>query len=214
MIRVYAAADLHGKKERIERLKNNLSILKPDILVLAGDISNIFHARQTLATLNSLALPVLLVRGNSDLKQVESLCRSYVHCHSLQAVGHTLHDIPFVGLGGTWPLPFHSRIALNENAHIKKIAALINHQTVLVTHTPPRGAQDLVMGRFHAGSRGLRRLIKKCHPNLLICGHIHEDSGTTLIGRTQVVNCAFNRRGSGALILFQDGCLVDLKMLP
>ena len=214
MIKVYAAADLHAKQERIERLRSNISILKPDLLVLAGDVTNFIRASDTLGALNSLDLPVLMIRGNSDLKQVEYLCRFYAHCHSLQAVRLTFHAIPFVGLGGTWPLPFHSRIALNENTHLRKISALINHHTALVTHTPPRGAQDLVMGRFHAGSRGLRRLIESCHPDLLICGHIHEDCGMTMIGRTHVVNCAFNRHGSGALILFQDGRFVDLKMIP
>ncbi len=214
MIKVYATADLHGKRERLQRLQSNLSILKPDLLVLAGDITNFVRASETLRTLNALALPVLMIRGNSDLKHVDRLCRYYAHCHSLQGVRRTFHKIPFVGLGGTWPLPFHSRIALNENMHLRKINALINHHTVLVTHTPPRGAQDQVMGRFHAGSRGLRRLIQTFQPDLLICGHIHEDCGVTTVGRTHVVNCAFNRDGSGALILFQDGRFVDLKMIP
>ena len=213
MIRVYAAADLHGKQARIDRLRSKLSVLKPDLLVLAGDVTNFIHASDTLGALNSLALPFLMIRGNSDLKHVENLCQSYTHCHCLQGVRLNVHAIPFVGLGGTWPLPFHSRIALNENAHLNKIKSLINHHTVLVTHTPPRGAQDQVMGRFHAGSRGLRRLIETCQPDVLICGHIHEDSGTSMVGRTHVVNCAFNRGGSGALILFEDGRFVDLKMI-
>jgi Icc-related predicted phosphoesterase len=51
-------------------------------------------------------------------------------------------------------------------------------------------------------------------PDLLICGHIHEDSGMTMIGRTHVLNCAFNRHGSGTLILFQDGRFIDFKMIP
>jgi len=160
MLRVYAASDLHGKQARIERLRSKLSILKPDLLVLAGDITNFSRVSDTLRAINSLALPVLMIRGNSDLKHVENLCRSYTHCHCLHGVRLTFHAIPFVGLGGTWPIPFHSRIALNENAQLRMIKSHINHRTVLVTHTPPRGAQDLVMGRFHAGSRGLRRLIE------------------------------------------------------
>jgi len=214
MIRVYAVADLHGKQERIEHLRSNLSEFKPDLLVLAGDITNFIRAGATLTALNSFGLPVLIIRGNSDLKHVERHCRFFANCHSLQGVRRVCHTIPFVGLGGTWPLPFHSRIALNENTLLKKISSLINHQTVLVTHTPPRKAQDLVMGRFHAGSRNLRRLIEIRQPDVLICGHIHEDSGMTMVGRTHVVNCAFNQRGSGALIRFQEGRLVGLKMIP
>ncbi len=214
IIRVYAAADLHGKQDRIERLQSNLSILKPDLLVLAGDVTNFVRVGNTFVKLNSLGIPVLIIRGNSDLKHVDRLCRHFANCHCLQGKRRSFHAIPFVGLGGTWPIPFHSRIALNENTQLKQIGSLINHHTVLVTHTPPRGAQDLVMGRFHAGSRGLRRLIENYQPDLLICGHIHEDSGMTKVGRTHVLNCACNRHGSGALILFQDGRFMDYKMIP
>ena len=214
MIRVYAAADLHGQKERIERLQSNLSVLKPDLLILAGDVTNYVRAGDTLGTLNSCALPILIIRGNSDLKRVEHLCQTYTQFHPLHGVSQTFHEISFVGLGGTWPLPFRSRIALNENAQLRKINTLINRHTVLVTHTPPWGVQDRVMGRFHAGSHGLLRLIKACQPDLLICGHIHEDSGMSMVGRTHVINCAFSRRRSGALILFQDGRYVDHEMIP
>ena len=39
-MRVYAVADIHGRNDRFDRVHNNLSKLKADILVLAGDITN------------------------------------------------------------------------------------------------------------------------------------------------------------------------------
>jgi hypothetical protein len=43
---------------------------------------------------------------------------------------------------------------------------------------------------------------------MVICGHIHEDAGTTTLGRTIIVNCAMNKNMSGALID------LDLENLP
>lgn len=140
-MRVYAVADIHGKKDRFERIRNNLSDLKADILVIAGDITNFTKPANILSRLNTLAVPVL------------------------------------------------------------------------VTHPPPYGCRDLVMGRFHAGSKGLLKLIKKRQPQIMICGHIHEDNGVSAIGKTHVVNCALNRTNSGALIMFENGYLAGLEMI-
>ena len=212
-MRVYAVADIHGKNERFERIRNNLSDLKANILVLAGDISNFTQPGKILSRLNALPVPVLVIRGNSDLKRVDHLFAAFPNCIPIHAVCTTIRSIPFVGIGGTLPIPFRSRICLNENLNLKKIEPLVNTHTVLVTHTPPYGYQDLVMGRFHAGSKGLLKLIKKCRPQVMICGHIHEDAGISTVGKTRVVNCALNRTSSGTLLVFKNGNLAALEMI-
>ena len=96
---------------------------------------------------------------------------------------------------------------------MKKIAHLVNTDTVLVTHTPPYGYQDLVMGRFNSGSNGLLRLVRKRQPQIVICGHIHEDGGVSTVGKTRVVNCALSQTNSGALIVFENENLVSIEMI-
>ena len=212
-MRVYAVADIHGKYERFERIRNNLSDLKANILVIAGDISNFTQPGKILNRLNALPVPVLVIRGNSDLKRVDHLFAAFPNCIPIHAVCTMIRSIPFVGIGGTLPIPFRSRICLNENLNLQKIEPLVNTHTVLVTHTPPYGYQDLVMGRFHAGSKGLLKLIKKCRPQVMICGHIHEDDGVSTVGKTRVVNCALNRTSSGTLLVFKNGNLDALEMI-
>ncbi len=212
-MRVYAVADIHGKNERFERIRNNLSKLKANILVIAGDISNFTQPGKILNRLNALPVPVLVIRGNSDLKRVDHLFAAFPNCIPIHAVCTTIRSISFVGIGGTLPIPFRSRICLNENLSLQKIEPLVNSHTVLVTHTPPYGYQDLVMGRFHAGSKGLLKLIKKCRPQVMICGHIHEDDGISTVGKTRVVNCALNRTRSGTLLVFKNGNLDALEMI-
>jgi Icc-related predicted phosphoesterase len=50
-IRFYAVADIHGKASRIERIQNNISHYKPDVVVVAGDITNLRHARTIIGKL-------------------------------------------------------------------------------------------------------------------------------------------------------------------
>jgi Icc-related predicted phosphoesterase len=69
------------------------------------------------------------------------------------------------------------------------------------------------MGRFHAGSTALLGLIKKCQPQVMLCGHVHEDSGASMIGHTRVINCALNRTCSGALVRFENGNLAGFEMI-
>ena len=212
-MRVYAVADIHGKNDRFERIRDNLLDLKADILVLAGDISNFTQPGKILSRLNALPVPILVIRGNSDLKRVDHLFSALPNCIPVHAVCTTIKSISFVGIGGTLPIPFRSRICLNEQSCLKKVEPLVNTHTVLVTHTPPYGYQDLVMGRFHAGSMGLRKLINKCQPQVLICGHIHEGDGMSVVGKTRVVNCALSRSSSGALLVFKNGNLAAHEMI-
>ena len=212
-MRVYAVADIHGKNDRFDRIQNNLSNLKADILVLAGDITNYTKPREILGRLNALPVPVLVIRGNSDLKRVDHLFQTFSNCIPIHADCTMVQSIPFVGISGTLPIPFRSRICFNEQAFLKKIEPLVTPHTVLVTHTPPHGYQDRVMGRFHAGSKGLLKLMQKCQPQIIICGHIHEDSGIFTVGKTHVINCAFSRAKSGALMVFKNQNLASIEMI-
>ncbi|MDX2446471.1 MAG: metallophosphoesterase, partial [Desulfobacterales bacterium] len=195
------------------RIRDNLLDLKADILILAGDITNFTKPGEILSRLNALPVPILVIRGNSDLKRVDHLISALPNCIPVHAVCTIIKSIPFVGIGGTLPIPFRSRICLHEHSSLKKIEPLVNTHTVLVTHAPPYGCRDLVMGRYHAGSKGLLNLIKKRQPQIMICGHIHEDNGVSTVGKTRVVNCALSRTSSGVLIEFKDGNFAGLKMI-
>ncbi len=44
-MRIYAVADIHGKPEKITLVREKTEDLKPDALVVAGDITNYFFGR-------------------------------------------------------------------------------------------------------------------------------------------------------------------------
>lgn len=202
---IYAVADIHGKKRRFAKIKRQLAVHKPDLMVIAGDLSNYFQPDRVLARLNALPLPVLVIRGNTDLKRVQARFQSYPNLKPLNLQPVIISQIPFVGLSGTIPVPFRSRIRFKEKNLFKQAAARVTKQTVLVAHPPPYGFLDEVAGRFHAGSRKLTDLIVRSQPALVLCGHIHERPGSVRVGKSVVVNCNLTRGCSGALIAIQPG---------
>ena len=199
-MRIYAVADIHGRQDRMALIRKNILKHKPDVLIAAGDITHFTRPYPAVDQLNGMPVPVLAIRGNTDLARVEGLFERFPNISPLHLKEITIKNICIVGLSGTLPLPFASRICLREENTLKKIAPLLKKDAVLVVHPPPWGALDQVLGRFHAGSRGLKKIILSHQPRLVICGHIHESPGTAFIGDTRVVNCSMGRFGAGAII--------------
>lgn len=212
-MRIYAVADIHGKPAKIERIRKVLSESKPDTLVVAGDITNYLNADSVVEQLNSMPVPVLAIRGNTDLPKVDRLLEQYPNTSSLHLKDQTISGVKFTGIGGTIPVPFNSRISWRERGIFERLATLVNDDSVLVVHCPPRGVLDEVLGRFHAGCHRLYQLISHRQPRLAICGHIHERPGLAYVGRTPVVNCCLSRTGRGAIINLASDGSVTVDML-
>jgi Icc-related predicted phosphoesterase len=123
-------------------------------------------------------------------------------------------DVEIFGIGGTLPLPFHSRLGFKETEIVDRAAGLLQSRSVLVVHAPPFGIRDRVLGRIHVGSRAVRRLVDRCSPALVICGHVHEQAGIEIIGKTIVVNCAMGRGCGGALIRYDGRSAPVCRLLP
>ena len=212
-MRIYAVADIHGHSDKIALVRYNTLQLNPDVLVVAGDITNYIGSAEILAQLNDIPVPVLAVRGNTDLSKVEKMLEDFPNISPLHLRKVTIGSTPFVGVSGCIPIPFSSRICLNEMRVIEKLKPLIKSNSVLVAHPPPWGTLDEVFGRFHAGCRSMTKVIKMCRPMLMICGHIHERPGSVFIGETLVVNCALGKNHAGAMIELDNGNNLKVEML-
>jgi len=212
-MRIYAVADIHGRADKIALIRDNTMQLNPDVLVVAGDITHYTASARILAQLNNISASVLAIRGNTDRLRVETLFEDFPNIFPLHLKQVTIGRTPFVGLSGCIPIPFSSRICLNQAQIIQKLKPLIKSNSVLVVHPPPRGTLDEVLGKFHAGCRSLTKLIKVCRPMLMICGHIHERPGSSYIGRTLVVNCTLGRNHAGAMIELDNEDNLKVEML-
>jgi hypothetical protein len=210
---IYAAADLHGSAARFEVVARQADRPEVQALVLAGDLVHYGRGHAILERLATLPKPVFVVRGNTDPVRIEKNIAAGPRMHSLHLKRRLYRRHPFVGVGGTLPVPFRSRIGWSETKMLKRLAPMLTTRSILVTHPPPWGVRDRVAGRWHAGSRGLRRLIEATNPAVLICGHIHEAAGIEWLGRTLVVNCALGRRRRGAIIRYDGHGMPNARML-
>lgn len=59
----------------------------------------------------------------------------------------------------------------------EKWALIPDDVDILITHSPIHGVLDKNIEDFHCGSRALRKQMKRFHPKLWVCGHIHESYG-------------------------------------
>jgi uncharacterized protein len=210
---IYAVADIHAKPHHLEVIRSNIAAYHPDVLVVAGDIFNYLHPGPVLESLNVIGVPVLTVRGNSDPAYVVRNFNGYSNVRLMHASRAVLNGIGFAGLSGTIPVPFRSRIAFREKQLKERISPMIDPETILIAHPPPYGTLDRVGKKFHAGSALVRDLVLQMRPCVLICGHIHEDTGMDLLGHTMVVNCCLPHGGQGALIDINSRRSPRVKML-
>lgn len=204
-MRIFAASDLHGKHRHIATIQDGIRQSRADAVVLAGDILNYRRRPNLLMALDELPVPVFIVRGNSDPAYLERWAAQSRNVRSLHLNRVALAGVDLVGVGGTLPIPFHSRAGWQEAQSLRHLAPMVHSRTILVAHPPPWGCCDQVVGRFHAGSRGLSRLIHERSPAVMICGHIHEAAGVDRMADTLVVNCALGPNRHGATIVIEDG---------
>ena len=212
-IRIYAAADIHSRPSRLTRMDRIIRTEKPHVLVLAGDLINYRRPSRVAAWIRSLALPVLVIRGNTDPRRHWEAFRQIPHVRDLHLTTVALHGCRFAGVGGTFILPLRSKLAFREVPAISRLVHLLHPGGILVTHPPPFGCRDKVLGRFRSGSRGLAAFIEWAQPAVAICGHIHEQAGCERINDTVVVNCTMGRGGSGAIIEMAGGHHPKIRMV-
>jgi Icc-related predicted phosphoesterase len=199
-MRIYAVADIHGKSEHMETIYKILDLYEPELIVVPGDMTHFFNWSTVLSQLDSLPVPVLVVRGNTDLKRIEPRVKQAANITLLTETPLQIEGFSFVGTSGTLSLPFANRVGLNEKKRLAALPCPMEPDTILVVHTPPKGACDRMYKKIHAGSRNLARFIQAASPSLVLCGHIHEDFGLSLLHESTVVNCAIAGPGSGAII--------------
>jgi len=130
-MRIYAVADIHGQFDKIELIQNNTLQLNPDVIVVAGDISNYTGSTRILALLNDIPAPVLAIRGNTDRSRVENLFKYFSNILPLHLKRVTIGSTTFVGVSGCIPIPFSSRICLNQAQIIEKLKPMIKSNSIL-----------------------------------------------------------------------------------
>jgi Icc-related predicted phosphoesterase len=192
MTRLVAVADLHGN------LPTDLP--EGDVLVIAGDVCPLAdHAidfqedwldRDFYPWLESLPHPeIIWIAGNHDF-----VCQSegwtpggrgtYLLDQGTTAGGLSFHGTPWVPNLPLWA--FYA----DDEARAATVA-LIPAVDVVVSHGPPRGTGDRLVGGVEVGCRFLAERLAEVPPRLCVFGHIHEAYGLWEQGGSMLANVAY-----------------------
>lgn len=187
-MKFYACADIHGFPERIQRVRELVRQLSPDVVILAGDLTHAGRGKDVLALLNELPCPVLAIPGNMDPPFVAKAIAE-------SKAGGIL----------TGPVRIHGITFCGPEATVERC-------DVLVAHEPPYGVLDTIPTGRHIGSSTIARAIEKLRPRVMVCGHVHESPGVSRLGETTVVNCTMGDgvHGGASIILGEESVEVTL----
>jgi Icc-related predicted phosphoesterase len=152
----------------IERIrKRNLN--REGIMFRALDIRE-RELRKILATAEK---PIFVVRGNHD----QALWNSGGNIYNAHDKRYNFGKYNFVGYR-------YTRLEKNElqqEEDLKKIAHLVDNNTILVTHSLPHGVLDSTFDMtdkiVNIGSKPLKNFISLKRPRLHLFGHVYESFG-------------------------------------
>jgi uncharacterized protein len=205
-------SDAHGVYSHVTQLLYKAGDV--DAVCVIGDITD-FGPNILVNELLSLLgddVPTLIIPGNCDLPTfVETIEESTAVNLHLKSFDYD--DIKFLGIGGSNPTPFNTPFELNEaeiHSYVDNLLTEVGETTVLLSHTPPKGFLDEVDSK-HVGSEAILSAVNVV--DVLACGHIHEQRGTLVAGKTAIVNPGMAARGFGAVVEILPEAVANVSLI-
>ena len=194
-MKIYAFYDLHGDEDVFKKDLAKIKKEKPEIIVCGGDLT-VFGSKldHFLRELNQLKIPVLIVYGNHETNELmEKACKKYPYITNLHEKHFHQGKVVFFGYGGggfALKNPKFEPVGKKFEAQLNKMKKMYEElKVVFFTHAPPHNTKlDQIHGSS-AGCKTLRKFVQKFQPDLMLCGHLHENEGKKdKIGKTKIVN--------------------------
>ena len=191
-MKILAFSDTHGDVKKIKDLAEKAEKENVDLVVMCGDFTYFDELPPNLIKpFKDKGKKVLFIPGNHESKQTADFLAKFYNIANLDGKYVFYNDIAFLGCGGG-----NMPINMISDAELAKTLKYVNsriknaRKKIMLTHLHPANAKmDKIVP--NSGSKGLRSIIEELQPDLLICGHIHEASGTEdFIGKTRVINVA------------------------
>jgi len=183
MVKILAAADLHGNVGIAKKLSEKARKAKVDLVVLAGDIYGYTQGEEKiLEPFNNAKQKVVFVPGNLDTRGENAILKN--DAKSIHNYYVTYGDVGIAGIGSAdWKMELDKGDLREIKRNFEKMKS---KKKILVSHLHARGTKAEFSGI--PGDRILREAVENLKPDLLIAAHIHEGEGIEdKIGRTKVI---------------------------
>jgi uncharacterized protein len=188
-VKILAFSDLHRDLGQAASLVEQSR--DADVVIAAGDFASVHEGlEETIDALAPITAPTVLVPGNNETEDaLRAACEGWDAATVLHGQGTEVDGTQFFGLGAGIPVtPWDWSFDLDEEEAAAKLADCPD-DAVLVLHSPPKGHCDESGSGDHLGSSAILAAIEAKHPQLAVCGHIHESWGAeSQIGPTPVRN--------------------------
>ena len=176
--------------------------------------------------LNKWKKPVFFVYGNHDydfnaLKGVKyikflslnKLVEKYENIKLLTNRIAQFKDINILGFSDSFSR-HHKTDEFKKmwNDRLSKLFKKIKKEgvNIFLTHDPPKGALDLVKNKKsfaygkHYGDNIFPKYIKKYKPQIMVCGHMHENQGRKMLGKTLVINAGCSHDNHYSFLIIEN----------
>lgn len=186
-MKILAISDIHGDSGLVKKVEKLAKKENVDMIILAGDQTWFEQPVEKIVSPIAKKL-TLMIHGNHESEELIKMWeKMYPNIKNMHQKHHEEKGIGFFGSGTTdWGFKEDSEIVFEElkKGH-KKIKNL--KKKIMISHCPPEGSAIELLG--FPGSYGVRKAIDKFHPDIVICGHIHEGGGLVeQIGDSKVIN--------------------------
>ncbi len=194
--------DIHGSLKYLNSILNTMVNYK--YIIIVGDISfdrnRKFFEKTVLTISQKTNAKILIARGEHDPLILKNIPENVVLENVYRENDLCFYILPPL-ISYELKIPLEADIAKFE----KPICQLCSETEtlILVSHIPPyRLRVDYDIAKGNIGSYMLRKIIEKCQPKMVFCGHVH--SGRTIVrhNRTLIVNPGPLRRGFFAITFF------------
>ena len=173
-MKILAFVDSHGNKRAMEALEREAKTA--DVLVCAGDIS-VFEQEldKILKQIDSWGKPVLMLHGNHESEaDMARACKGLQNVEFFHKKAKIINNILFIGYGGGG---FEKKTPdLADFFKSQEILLNSSEKKVFLFHAPPLGTKLDLIGRSHNGNQTEKELILRYKPDLVVCGHFHENA--------------------------------------
>ena len=191
-LKILAAGDIHGDSRLVKRLAEKAKKENVDLVILTGDLTYAnMETENIISPFVKAKKEVLLIPGNHEpTSTADFFSKVYPHVKNIHGYSFKKGDVGIFGAGGA-NIGLFQISEKNIYDLLKKGAdKLKNVKTkIMVTHAHPAESKMEKFTDIFPGSKGVTRAIKKFHPDIALCSHVHEAAGIEeKIGKTRVIN--------------------------
>ncbi|MBW2966404.1 metallophosphoesterase [Candidatus Woesearchaeota archaeon] len=187
-MKILTFVDLHGNMSALKKLVERAKKDDIELIICAGDISAFSDKlNKLIGEFSKVKKPFLIIPGNHEEDdELEKACNPFNNCVNIHKKGFSGEDFTVLGYGGGGFSEIDKRfdrLAKSFKKMIKK------DKVILVTHAPPYNTNVDRINKRPCGNKSIRNFILEVKPDLVVCGHLHENAGKMdKIGKTLVIN--------------------------